>query len=194
MAMLDPAPGTGGEVRPPTRDEAFLTVAACDDRRYRVTSRTVALLGALGLGFVSGCVWNHFFYFDSADPQRSINPYLRDFLSGSLKSGADSTTALTAVKPLSIAADLEIEIKFKGVVPTVLPHEVGAAVQITNKGPSLKAVLVRCLALSDDGDPIGFGIKQAPEIPRNAVVFDEVRIDTGGRKQARIECQPATRW
>ena len=194
MAILEPAPGRGGEIRPPKRDEAFLPIAADDGRSHRVTLLTGALLGAFGLGLVGGYNLNYLFYFNSRDPHKIVNPSLGDSSVGDLKSWADHTTPLTAVNAPAIAADGEIEIKFKGIVPAVLPHEVGTAIQITNKGPSLKALFVKCLALTDGGDPIGFGIKQATEIPRNAVVFDEVWIDTGGRKQARVECYPATRW
>jgi hypothetical protein len=153
-----------------------------------------ALLGALGLGFVSGCLWNYLFYNDSSDPHKSIKQASRDSPFRDLESGADNTMPMMALNTSAIAADWEIEIKFKGIVPAVLPHEVGAAIQITNKGPPLRALIVKCLALADSGDPIGFGIEQSSEIPRNAVVFEEVRIDTGGRKQARVECFPATRW
>jgi hypothetical protein len=193
MAILEPAPGKVGEIRPPTRDEAFLPIAAYDGRGRRVTLLTGAV-AAFVLGLVCGCIWNYLFYLDGSDPHEFFNPSLGDFPFGDLKSSADNPTRITAVRPLAIAADREIEIKFKGIVPAKLPHEVGAAIQITNKGPSLKALFVKCLALTEGGDPIGFGIKQATEIPRNAVVFDEVPIDTGGRKQARVECHPATRW
>jgi hypothetical protein len=194
MATMQRAPRRVGEIKPPTRDEALLHSAASPGRGYRVRLLSGALLGALGLGFFSGCLWNYLFYLDGSDPRKFINLTPRDFPFGDLENSADNTTPVTAVKTLAITAGSEIEIKFKGIVPAGLPHEIGAAIQITNKGSPLKALFIKCLALADSGDPIGFGIKQSIEIPRNAVVFEDVRIDTGGRKQARVECYPATRW